>query len=320
MGLAQLAQLPAVAGDAQARLERGAALLGRRIEQLGGLPPESRSQRLARHATNLAGLSEASAIAHEVVRAACDVAEMQSAMLLVGERGTLQLGAVHGPHGQSLAALDAETRETIAGWVGSATSVYSIGEALGRGFARHETLRAAGAAAILAVPVHVPGERHGLLLLVDRQSIALDTEDVELIELLAAQTGSALQTAAAIEELHDRAARDPLTELGHHGTFLDALAGACEAEPPPPFALLVIDVDGFKGVNDRLGHRAGDELLVRCAGAQSLRTAVAEEGGPTVSVGVAVHRPGVSHATLFSLADRALYDAKRGGRDAVALA
>lgn len=341
--------------DVIATLERGAALLGQRIEALGGLPQESRSQRLARHAANLAGLVDAPAIAREVVRAACDVAEMQSAMLLVGERGSLELGAVHGPHGQRLAALDGPTREVIAGWVDSVTSVYSIGEASGRGFAGHEPLRAAGAAAIVAVPVHVPGERHGLLLLVDGAAIALDTEDVELVELLAAQAGSALQTAAAIEELHDRAARDPLTELGHHGTFLEALGSACEAEPPPPFALLVVDVDGFKAVNDRHGHRAGDELLVRCADAlrhnlrggdrlyriggdefaallggvdgeqavavaQSLRAAVADQAGPTVSVGVAVHRPGVSHATLFSLADGALYDAKRGGRDAVALA
>lgn len=344
----------ALADGLVATLERGATLLGQRVEELGGLPLESRSQRLARHATGLAGLSEAGAIAEHVVRAACDVAEMQSAMLLLGERGALTLGGVHGPHARRLAALDDPTREVIASWVAAATSVYSIGEASGRGFAGHETLRAAGAAAIVAVPVHVPGERDGLLLLVDGAAIALETDEVELIELLAAQAGSALQTAAAIEELHERAARDPLTELGHHATFLDALASACEADPPRSFALLVIDIDGFKAVNDRHGHRAGDELLVRCADAlrrnlrggdqlyriggdefaallpgvggvqavtiaQGLRGAVAGQAGPTVSVGAAVHGPGESHAALFTRADAALYEVKRGGRDAVAL-
>ncbi len=342
-------------------MERCAELLATRIEELGGMPLESRSQRLARHATTLAGLSHTGAIGAAVVSAACDVAGMQSALLAVPEGGVLDVAAVHGPHAQRLSALGPEALSRIASWVGSATSSYSIGEPSGRGFSGHEVLRAAGAEAIVVLPVHVPGSRNpvgaagGLLLLVDRLTIDLDTEDVELLELLAAQAGSALQTASALAELHERAARDPLTELGHHATFLGALSSAAERRDVRPFALLVIDIDGFKAVNDRHGHPAGDRLLVRCAEAlrrslraadglyriggdefaalladvdgekaatiaQELRAAVAEFAGPTVSIGVAEHVRGEAQAALFSRADAALYKAKRAGRDAVALA
>jgi len=341
--------------DLPETMELCAELLAGRIQELGGMPLDSRSRRLARHATNLAGLSHTGAIGSAVVSAACDVAEMQSALLALPERGVLEVAAAYGPHAERLSALGAQTLAKIASWVGSATSSYSIGEPSGRGFSGHEVLREAGAEAIAVLPVHVPGSRDGLLLLVDSLAIDLDTEDVELLELLAAQAGSALQTASALAELHQRAARDPLTELGHHATFLGALSGACERAAHVPFALLVIDVDGFKAVNDRYGHSAGDQTLVRCAEAlrhnlraldglyriggdefaallagvdgeraaaiaQELRAAVAALAGPTVSIGVAAHVRDEAYAALFSRADAALYEAKRAGRDAVALA
>ena len=60
---------------------------------------------------------------------------------------------------------------------------------------------------------------------------------------------------------------DPLTGLSNRAKFqeyLDAAVKHCE-ESNDPFAVLFIDLDGFKGVNDSLGHNAGDELLRQVA-------------------------------------------------------
>ena len=66
--------------------------------------------------------------------------------------------------------------------------------------------------------------------------------------------------------LRNRATRDPLTGLLNRAAFDEALqhevAGARRETPP---ALLLLDLDGFKQVNDTLGHLAGDEVLVRVA-------------------------------------------------------
>lgn len=71
-------------------------------------------------------------------------------------------------------------------------------------------------------------------------------------------------------ELRYRAMHDPLTRLLNRFAFhelLDALASSreCAGAPGSGMALLFCDLDGFKQVNDMLGHLAGDEVLVRTA-------------------------------------------------------
>ncbi len=122
-----------------------------------------------------------------------------------------------------------------------------------------------------------------------------------------------------------------------------------------PLALLMLDLDHFKRVNDTYGHQRGDEVLVELAGRIKLVVrdvdTVARYGGEeivvilpetdvegaaqladricavvrdtpfrdvplTVSAGAAVFpHHGLSASVLLSRADEALYEAKRGGRD-----
>ncbi|MDT7553643.1 MAG: diguanylate cyclase, partial [Pseudonocardiales bacterium] len=72
------------------------------------------------------------------------------------------------------------------------------------------------------------------------------------------------QLAAAHRQLEHRVLHDPLTGLANRVRLLDqidrAIAGPWNAAAR--LVVLVIDLDGFKAINDSFGHAVGDELLV----------------------------------------------------------
>jgi len=87
--------------------------------------------------------------------------------------------------------------------------------------------------------------------------------DFELVKLFAGQASIALRNAEAHTEVSLRADTDALTGLGNHGAFQRTLSEVLErpASRRRGVSLLMMDLDRFKGYNDRLGHPAGDALL-----------------------------------------------------------
>ena len=72
------------------------------------------------------------------------------------------------------------------------------------------------------------------------------------------------QTARETSEL---AFTDPLTGLGNMRRFFDKVDRliAERADDPAPFTIGILDLDGFKPINDLFGHRAGDDILIQVA-------------------------------------------------------
>ena len=101
------------------------------------------------------------------------------------------------------------------------------------------------------------------------------------------------ELAAAREELQRLALYDPLTGLANRTLLADRLGQAVTraARGGAPPAVLVLDLDGFKAVNDGFGHGVGDQLLVAVA-ARLLETVragdtVARVGGDEFAIVVA---------------------------------
>lgn len=115
---------------------------------------------------------------------------------------------------------------------------------------------------VAEVPVHVHGTPVGVLRARVPHGARVDAEGLALLTSFAEHASLALAEARTLEVIEE-AFRDPLTGTPNRQLFMERLAhelALSGAEPGGP-AVLFIDLDRFKAVNDTLGHAAGDELL-----------------------------------------------------------
>jgi diguanylate cyclase (GGDEF)-like protein/PAS domain S-box-containing protein len=107
----------------------------------------------------------------------------------------------------------------------------------------------------------------GVMGIASREPDAFGDDDVHFVEALANVIGSAVSRLRTDRELQRVALRDPLTGLANRALLLDRIdqALARRGRDGRRIALLLLNVDRFKLVNETLGHEIGDELLVTVA-------------------------------------------------------
>lgn len=183
-----------------------------------------------------------------------------------------------------------------------------------------------------------------------------------LLRALADRLGAALTTLALQQRLLQESIRDPLTRLYNRRYMVETMERELSRtrRAGQPLAVVMLDVDRFKRLNDTHGHDVGDRVLQevarRLAGAVRTEDVVCRYGGEefvailpgatlelararaeafrlqlasgfggdlptvTISAGVAMSRDALSPERLLRLADEALLEAKRSGRDRVIVA
>jgi len=172
-----------------------------------------------------------------------------------------------------------------------------------------------------------------------------DTEFLlSIAKLFSTQIGIAIEHLYVINQLRKDTTTDELTGIGNR-KHANALLSSLETGD----ALIILDLDGFKEVNDSLGHSAGDQVLLelsdhlksclrdsdtsaRLGGDEFLVVARRAFADPeavarriltgwhapentTISAGVALHEDGVNAQETYDRADKALYEAKANGKD-----
>jgi diguanylate cyclase (GGDEF)-like protein len=204
---------------------------------------------------------------------------------------------------------------------------------------------------MLAVPVIFEDRLIGVIVTVKVGLHQYTADHLRLMTILANQAAVSIQNARLIERLAAIARTDPLTGLANRRAFEQELEERLTLVRGEPFAVIMLDVDGLKQVNDARGHAAGDAVLKRVAsvlsahlrqddlvtrwggdefvlllpgmdqvGALSLArriggTLLHNDGatGPiSVSIGTAVFpSDGTTADGLLAAADRSMYQAKR---------
>ncbi len=156
VGVLNAESVTAIDAATVAELERCAALLTARLEEVGAVGAASPAQRLARTAARLASTEDPEDVVREALAAALELSGCESGFIALADgHGALYPHLAEGPFGVAFSQLASEEIASMASWVDDGTSTYTVGDTAGRGFAGHEVLRRTGVGSLIVLPLVV---------------------------------------------------------------------------------------------------------------------------------------------------------------------
>ncbi|WP_409328433.1 diguanylate cyclase domain-containing protein [Trujillonella humicola] len=255
--------LAAYAGHAAAALDLVMALDEARLEA-------RRAEALLGLAHRLSAAPDAEAVCREVASALPGVVGSTSASVLLWDpaAGALRTAASEGLalEATQVLARAVLTAEEIPELVGMLTDREPRFLTVGASSpVLDELLARLGVAQVVAVPLLAGTTLLGVATASWAAGAPVPSRDGDVLARLRGvgdQGATALQKARLLETVRHQATHDTLTGLPGRGLLLERLERALATNPADRHvAVLFCDLDGFKQVNDTLGHAAGDELL-----------------------------------------------------------
>lgn len=258
--------------------DRDGGLLGTLSSGLDITERRAAEQRLARDQSDLAGLRRlAQAVASQddarnaVVRSIAELTGGRFAALCEIEPG----GRAFAITASTAEQLIGERMEKDGGPSGvvraaAARAPFFVGDGRSHPAVNHRLVEAIGGRSVIYHPVEVAGRVAGVLVVGWAEDIgSLRSREADLVALAAEEAAVALHRRATMRELQEAALTDSLTGIANRRAFDRGLGGelARARRTKRPFALAVMDLNGFKGLNDAEGHEAGDLVLQAVAAA-----------------------------------------------------
>jgi diguanylate cyclase (GGDEF)-like protein len=260
---------------------------------------------------DLATLTDPARVRRRLLRSARDLVALEAAAVVIADDAQTRY-TVEDAHGW---AREFEGREvglmerTWAAWVlRSAEESFLLDNVAGQRDRMPILVLDEGAGrgeSLLSVPLKAHNRNLGALVLTGRRG-AFDAAAQRVLGILANQAAAALSTCQLLERRKDLALRDGLTGLYNRRAFNELLTQALAREDRQGgrFALLLLDIDHFKKLNDTFGHPAGDAALKNTARVLEGHLRRGDQAARFGGEEFAVILPGADRAGALHLAER----------------
>lgn len=195
-----------------------------------------------------------------------NIANFTTLVIYLAEGNRLRAAYVIGKNAEALKGREMGVAEGGAGWVAEHRQVLIGGSPLAD-LQRPLGLAAAAYRSTAIFPLEHDNTLVGTLALYSEEDRGYSADEVRLLETISRHTATAVRNALAFERTQESALTDNLTGLPNSRymySFFDQERSRSERHGYA-LVLMMMDLDGFKRINDTFGHHVGDEILRRVA-------------------------------------------------------